>query len=60
MLGRSPIKWKQLPHMTIAVDWDGKHQVKQKRLKKAYFYIVCMSIMSFSIHVVAKVISVFR
>ena len=24
MLGKSPIKWKQRPDMTIAVDWDVK------------------------------------
>ena len=29
MLGISPIKWRQLPDMTIAVDWDVQHQFKQ-------------------------------
>ena len=29
MLGKSPIKWKQRPDMTIAVDWGVKHQFKQ-------------------------------
>ena len=29
MLGKSPIKWRQCPDMTIAVDWDVKHQFKQ-------------------------------
>ena len=29
MLAKSPIKWRQRPHMTIAVDWDVKHQFKQ-------------------------------
>ena len=29
MLGKSPIKWRQRPDMTIAVDWDVKHQFKQ-------------------------------
>ena len=29
MLGKSPIKWRQCPNMTIAVDWDVKHQIKQ-------------------------------
>ena len=28
MLGKSPIKWGQRPDMTIAVDWDVKHQFK--------------------------------
>ena len=28
MLGKSPIKWRQRPDMTIAVDWDVKHQFK--------------------------------
>ena len=32
ILGRSPIKWRQHPNMTIAVDWDInlKHQFKQE------------------------------
>ena len=29
MLGKSPIKWRQHPDMTIDVDWDVKHQCKQ-------------------------------
>ena len=29
MLSKSPIKWRQRPDMTIAVDWDVKHQFKQ-------------------------------
>ena len=29
MLGKSPIKWRQRPDMTFAVDWDVKHQFKQ-------------------------------
>ena len=29
MLGKSPIKWRQRPDMTIAVDRDVKHQFKQ-------------------------------
>ena len=28
MLGKSPIKWRQRPNMTVAVDWDVKHQYK--------------------------------
>ena len=30
ILGKSPIKWRQRPDMTLAVDWDVKHQLKQK------------------------------
>ena len=30
MLGRSPIKWRQRPDMTIAVDWEAKPQIKLK------------------------------
>ena len=29
ILGRSPIKWRQRRDMSIAVDWDVKHQFKQ-------------------------------
>ena len=29
ILGKSPIKWRQRPDMTFAVDWDVKHQFKQ-------------------------------
>ena len=29
MLGKSLIKWRQHPDITIAVDWDVKHQFKQ-------------------------------
>ena len=32
MLGKSPIKWRQRLDMTIAVDWDVKHQFKQTKL----------------------------
>ena len=28
-LGKSPIKWRKRPDMTIAVDWDVKHKFKQ-------------------------------
>ena len=27
--GRSPLKWKQRPDITIAVDWDANSQLKQ-------------------------------
>ena len=26
---KNPIKWRQRPDITIAVDWDVKHQFKQ-------------------------------
>ena len=29
ILGKSPIKLKQRPDMTLSVDWDVKHQFKQ-------------------------------
>ena len=29
MLGKKPLKWRQRPDMTIAVDWDVKHKFKQ-------------------------------
>ena len=29
ILGKSPIKWRQHPDMTLAVDWDVKNQFKQ-------------------------------
>ena len=32
-LGKSPIKCRQRPDMTIAVDWDRKHQFKQTNKK---------------------------
>ena len=28
---RSPIKWRQFPDITLAVDWDVKHQFKQTK-----------------------------
>ena len=31
MLGKSPIKWRQRPNMTIAVDWGVKHPFKLKK-----------------------------
>ena len=30
ILGTSPIKWRQRPDIAIAVDWDVKHQCKQR------------------------------
>ena len=29
ILGKRPIKWRECSDMTIAVDWDVKHQFKQ-------------------------------
>ena len=31
MLGKSPIKWRQRPDMTIAVDWDVNHEFNQNK-----------------------------
>ena len=31
MLGKCPIKLRQRPDMTIAVDWGVKHQIKQTK-----------------------------
>ena len=31
MLGKSPIKWRQRPDMTIAVDRDVMHEIKQTK-----------------------------
>ena len=28
MLGKSPIKWRQRPDLTIAIDWGVKHHFK--------------------------------
>ena len=41
MLGKSPIKWRQRPDMTIAVDWDVKHQFKQTNIS---FYTIVMEL----------------
>ena len=37
ILGKSPIKWRQRPDMTLAVDWDVKHQLKKTNLNEHYF-----------------------
>ena len=34
MLGKSLIKRRQKPDITIAIDWDVKHQLKKKKNKK--------------------------
>ena len=31
ILGKSLIKWRQHPDMTMVVDWDAKHQFKQRK-----------------------------
>ena len=36
MLGKSPIKWRQRPDMTFAVDWDVKHQFKNSTNSNVY------------------------
>ena len=33
MLGKSTIKWRQRPDMTMAVDWDVKHQTNKQTNK---------------------------
>ena len=38
MLGKSPIKWRQSPDMTIAVGWDVKYQFKQTKIKMSYSF----------------------
>ena len=42
ILGKSPIKWRQHPDMTIAVDWDVKHQFKQiiHLIKLSLYYLI--------------------
>ena len=32
--GKSPIRWRQRPGMTIAVDWGVKHEFKQQKSKR--------------------------
>ena len=34
ILGKSPIKWRRCPDMTIDVDWDAKAQLKQTQTKR--------------------------
>ena len=33
---KSPIKWRQRPDMTLAVDWDVKHQLKKHKKPNLY------------------------
>ena len=42
IFGKSPIKWKQHCNMTIAVDWDVKHQFKQTD-KNCYHGVLTIS-----------------
>ena len=48
MLGKSPIKWKQSPDITIAVDWDVKHQFKHTKpwKEKAVYVTVSHTILN--------------
>ena len=41
MLGKSPIKWRQRPDMTIAVDWDARKASNQIKLSEC-FTLCCM------------------
>ena len=36
LLGKSLIKWRQHPDMTITVDWGVKHQFKQANQSLSY------------------------
>ena len=40
MLVKSPIKLRQHPDMTIAVDWDVKHQFKQTNKKNGCYLFI--------------------
>ena len=50
ILVKSLIKWRQRPDMTLAVDWDVKHQFKQNKaspfLFKHQLYYECMQIIT--------------
>ena len=39
ILGKSPVKLRQRPDMTLAVDWDVKHQFKQTNIIEGTVYI---------------------
>ena len=43
MLGKSPMKWRQRPDMTIAVDWDVKHQFKQTNKQTKFSLMIIYS-----------------
>ena len=47
ILGKSSIKWRQRPDMTLAVDWDVKHLKQTDMVTLAYFQsyiiLICMS-----------------
>ena len=36
MFGKSPIKWRRRPDMTIAVDWDAKPEIKTNKKQCEY------------------------
>ena len=38
ILGRSPVKWRLRPDITVAVEWDVKHQFKQQTNEIKHFY----------------------
>ena len=33
MVGKRPIKWRQRPDMSFAVDWDVKNKFKQRKIQ---------------------------
>ena len=45
ILGYNPIKWRQCPDMTIAVDWDVKNQFKQTNKHKIMVTIIVFAFM---------------
>ena len=59
ILGKCPIKWKQCPDMTMAVDWDIKHQFKQTSTGLCHT-VKCMFQSVFQVHVLVDVSSMFH
>ena len=45
MLGKSPIKRRQCPDMTVAVDWDEKHQFKQTNQQTIFIILISAQIL---------------
>ena len=45
ILGKSPIEWRQGPDMTLAVDWDVKHQFRQTKPT-----LICLCTMLYSVN----------
>ena len=39
ILGKSLVKWRQRPNMTLAVDWDVQHQFNQTNIIERTVYI---------------------